>query len=231
MLRRLSLAGLPGGRGRAAAPLVWLALASYLSRRGASRDVWPSNGTLALRCGLSPRSVERALALLSRGGKISIRYGSRRGSRRGRIIKLNIGGDGPNPLVRFPSQERIAWLWAQASQARERACTLVALAVAVEVWAALECGRSTGRLSAHAPVQALRDLVGAAHGSTFTKRLAALERVGVLSRIGRRWGDGLSLLVLARAPQPAAVPELPATPMRVVRVVNLASLSAAMAAW
>ena len=181
--------------------------------------------------GLGLRTVERGLALLAASGKISLRYGRRRRAHRGRIITLHMLGDGPNPRVDFPSRERLSQIWRLCSGVRERPSSIVALAVAVHVWAAAETGRDTGTISSHAPMQALRHLVGAAHGSTFSRRLADLERAGVLRRVGRRWRDGLVLPVLAvvvERPQPV---RLPAAPMQVVRRTNLASLAAAMAAW
>lgn len=191
-LRRLDLPTLPAGPGRAAAPLVWLALASYLPRHSTRVTTWVSNARLAADTGLSVRAVERGIACLLAAGKISKRYGIRPGKyHRGRTITLNLLGAGANPCVRLPDRDHVAAMWLRARAVRDRPCTIVALAVAAFVWCVLEQGDAIGAVVGRPPVQALRALTGAAHGSTFTARLVDLEKAGVLRREGSRWSDGI----------------------------------------
>jgi hypothetical protein len=217
LLRRLSLRDMPKGEGRAHAPIIFLFLASHL--RGTGRAiVWPSNLRIARCTGLPLRAVERGLAYLARIGKISITHGMRPARAKprkvGRLIELHLVGDGPNPVVRFPSPQIMAGVWRSCAAVRQRPAALVALAVAELVLAAAEQGADvTEATPVSSPISMVRSLVGAPHGSNFNRRLADLERAGLLARVGEHWRSGAIVQLPARAaPQP--IPKLSPAPLQ-----------------
>lgn len=196
-LSRLDLTDLPSGRGRAHAPLVWLALASYLGwngKRSMCRDVWPSNATLSEATGVPMRVVAYSLSILRAAGKIEVRKRKRGRHGYGRVIKLIFDGSGPNPKIVLPNPAEMVEIWDAVSAVRERPASAVALAVAARVVA--EAERLAGRRPRNRSPEAsstlhettarpalLRRLVGACAGSTFQMRLAALEAAEILSLI------------------------------------------------
>lgn len=195
-LRRFALdtRALPRGVGRAHAPIIWLFLASHLSR-GSRTTVWPSNERIAKCTHLSLRSVERGLAYLRLAGKISCTDGTRPRARRrkhGRIIEMHLVGSGENPAVHFPPPHVMAGIWRSCSRVSERPASLVALAVAEFIIAAAEQRAVvTGPASVRSSMSLAMGLVGSPRGGTFNRRLAALERTGLIRRIGKHWRDGL----------------------------------------
>src|SRR5690606_22323431 len=192
-LRSLTLAGLPKGKGRAAAPLVWLYLCSRLSWGGTKRDVYPSVGKIAVATGLHRRSVQYALRLLESAGKVSSRWGrAPKWTTAGRIYTLQF--EGPNPRVLFPGAAHMRRLWGIARLELDRPTTTVALAVAAYVWAAAE-GRPTADKTSKITIAALRELTGKSHGGRFNKRLDRLASIGVLRRAGESWGDGVTVVI------------------------------------
>jgi hypothetical protein len=198
-LARISLAGLPDGIGHAAATVAWPYLCSCLNTKRVNTRVWPSNESIAKATGLSLRAVERGLAYLRDAGKILITYGIRPAGKfgkmrrpYGRIIELHLVGQGPNPRVRFPKPHVMTGLWNRLGQIRARPTSTVALAVSMLVHAAAEEDAEVSTASSvHASLKSIRSLTGARHGSGFTRRLAALERVGLISRVGLHWRDGI----------------------------------------
>lgn len=206
-LRQLGLAGLPKRKGHAAAPLVWLYLCSRLSWGGAKRDVHPSVGKIAQATGLHRRSVQYALRLLEDAGKVSSRWGrAPKWTTAGRIYTLHF--EGPNPRVLFPGASHMRRLWALAKQARKRPTTTVALAVACYVWAAAS-GRPSSDATTTVRLRALEELTASAHGSTFRRRLAVLEQLGILRRAGSGWRDGITVVVALPAVEVEPLPEIP----------------------
>jgi hypothetical protein len=212
---------MPKGEGRAHAPIIFLFLASHL--RGTGRTiVWPSNDRIARCTGLSLRSVERGLAFLARIGKISITHGMRPARAKprkvGRLIELHLIGDGPIPVVRFPSPQIMAGIWRRCRAVRDRPAALVAVAVAEFVLAAAEQGGEvTEALPVSAPISMIRSLVGAPHGSSFNRRLDDLERAGLLARAGEHWRSGAVVYLPPRAPaQP--LPKLEPAPLQRVEM-------------
>lgn len=199
LLRRLALpASMPRGPGRAHATVVWLFLATYLRWSGKHSMVWPSDETISKRTGLTLRSVQRGLAYLRLVGKVTVTRGPRPASRRrerrkvGRIIELHLLGDGPNPIVLWPSPKVVAGIWRDCSRARSRPAALVGVAIAMHVLAAAERGAAlTNASSLTASMATIRALVGAAHGAAFNLRLADLESVGLTTRIGKHWREGM----------------------------------------
>lgn len=194
-IRRLELPDLPRGRGRAHAPIIWLALASHLRWSADGTDAWASNATLAGETGCPTRAVEYAIAMLRRAGKISVRYGARGRYGYGRIITLHLlEGPGGNPKVDLPSPADMAALWDRARGQRERPATLVALGVALHVVTAAHNKGKVGKGKTVRPKLAqLQRLVGASAGQTFTARLDALAASGVILRAGEYWRDGIEV--------------------------------------
>ena len=225
ILRRLALPKLPPGRGRAAAPLVWLALASHArwTATGPDLDVWPSNERLASETGLQVRTVELALAILRASGKISSRYGARPGRyHRGRTITLHLIGDGPAPRVLLPGRERMAEIWRRARGSRERPASTVALAVACYACAAAAArGPLDDDAETRATLATLRVLTGASHGGTFSGRLESLAAAGILRRSGERWRDGVTVVAVEAPAEPVV---LPVAPLRSVTVEQMDEL-------
>jgi hypothetical protein len=221
ILRRLALpASMPRGPGRAHATIVWLFLATYLRWSGKHSMVWPSDETIAKRSGLTLRSVQRGLAYLRSIGKITVAHGPRPASRRrerrkvGRIIELHLLGDGPNPVVLWPSPKAVAGIWRDCSRARSRPAALVGLAIAMHVLAAAEQGAPlTGSASLTASMATMRALVGAAHGAAFNMRLADLESAGLATRIGKHWREGM-IVEMPHAEPVERRPRLAPAPLR-----------------
>ena len=217
LLRRLALPELPRGPGRAHAPIIFLFLASHL--RGTGRAiVWPSNDRIARCTGMSLRAVERGLAYLRSIGKITVSHGMRPARAKprkvGRLIELHLVGDGPNPVVRFPSPQMMAGVWRSCAAVRARPAALVAVAVAEYVLAAAEFGGEISEAaSVTAPISLVRSLVGATHGSTFNRRLAGLARAGLLSRVGERWRSG-AIVHLPPRPLAPPIPKLSPAPLQ-----------------
>jgi hypothetical protein len=193
-LRRLALPELPRGEGRAHAPIIWLFLASHLG--GSDRTVWPSNRRISECTGLSLRAVERGIAYLRDIGKLTITYDVRptmakQHRKRGRLIEMHLIGDGPNPVVHFPSPQIMAGIQRSCAAVRARPTALVALAVVEYVLAAAEQGGElTEATHVTAPIATVRSLVGAPHGSAFNRKLADLERAGLLARVAEHWRSG-----------------------------------------
>jgi DNA-binding transcriptional ArsR family regulator len=218
-LRRLALPELPRGPGRAHAPILFLFLASHL--RGSGRTiVWPSNDRIARCTGLSLRAVERGLAYLRGLGKITVTRELRpvtrviRRRKVGRMIELHLPGDGPNPVVHFPSPQNMAGIWRSCAAVRARPAALVAVAVAEFVLAAAELGDEiTEATHVAAPISTVRALVGAPHGSTFNRRLADLEHAGLLARVGEHWRAG-AIVKLPSRPTAQPIPTLAPAPMQ-----------------
>ncbi len=214
LLRRLSLRELPRGEGRAHAPIIWLFLASHL--RGSGRTlVWPSNDRIARCTALSLRAVERGLAYLREIGKVTITHAMRparaKPRKPGRLIELHLLGSGPIPVVRFPSPQTMARITRSCAAVRQRPAALVAVAVAEFVLAGTEQGAEiTEATHVTAPISMVRSLVGAPHGSAFNRRLADLERAGLLARVGKHWRSGAVVKLPARAPATRPVSLAPA---------------------
>jgi hypothetical protein len=213
ILRRLTLpSSAPPGEGRSHATIVWLYLATYLRWSGEHTMVWPSDETISKRTGLSLRAVQRGLAYLRAIGKITITRGQRPASRRkdrrkvGRVIEMHLLGDGPNPVVLWPSPKTVVGIWRESTRTRNRPAALVGLALAMHVLAAAEQGAElTEAVSLTASLAMIRSLVGAAHGATFNKRLAELESAGLAGRVGTHWRDG----VVVRLPRAELVEQRP----------------------
>ena len=221
LLRRLALPNLPSGEGRAHAPIIWLFICSHL--RGSGRAIaWPSNDRIARFTGLSLRAIERGIAYLRDANIISVTYGMRPARARcrkvGRLIELNLLGDGAVPVVHFPPPQIMAGIWRSCRAVRARPAALVAVAVATYVTAAAELG---GELSEStqicSPITMIRGLVGAAHGRTFNDRLADLERADLLARAGEQWRDGL-IVQLPKKAAPQPIPKLEPGPLRRVEI-------------
>jgi hypothetical protein len=220
ILRRLTLpSSAPPGEGRAHATIVWLYLATYLRWSGEHSKVWPSDETISKRTGLSLRAVQRGLAYLRAIGKITITRGQRPASRRkdrrkvGRVIEMHLLGDGPNPVVLWPSPKTVVGIWRECTRTRNRPAALVGLALAMHVLAAAEQGAElTEAVSLTASMATIRSLVGAAHGATFNRRLAGLERAGLLARVGTHWRSG-AIVKLPPQAAPRPIPKLLPTPM------------------
>ena len=231
-LAQLELDDLPAGRGRAHAPIIWLALASFLTWGQAETQVWSSNETLAQITGTPLRAVEYALALLRRAGKISVTYGWRRKYGFGRIVTMHLlAGEGGNPKVTLPSPADMRELWAKARRQRERPATVVALGLAAYVVAAASNKGKVGKCRTITPRLAqLRRLVGASHGSTFTTRLEVLAAAGIIARAGELWRDGLVVFgrwaIHALKAVVDAVTKLPSMPMRSCRPSGEGQLAA-----
>jgi hypothetical protein len=193
-MRRLELPDLPHGRGRAIAPLVWLALASHLRWGAEQTKVWPTNARLAVLIGAPLRAVEYGIAMLRRAGKISITYAKRGRCGFGRVIELHLLGEGPSPKVTIPTPENMAALWRRARAQRERPATVVALAIAAFALAAAQHHGRVGHRRTIAPkLVQLRRLVGATVGETFYQRLAALEQLEIIARAGEHWRHGITV--------------------------------------
>jgi hypothetical protein len=193
-MRRLELPDLPHGRGRAIAPLIWLALASHLRWGSEGTKVWPTNARLADLTGAPIRAVEYGIAMLRGAGKISITYAKRGRCGFGRVIELHLLGEGKSPKVSIPSPENMAALWRRARAERERPATVVALAVAAFALAAAQHqGRVGHRRTVEPKLVRLRGLVGASGGETFYRRLAALEQLEIIARAGEHWRHGITV--------------------------------------
>ncbi len=230
-LAQLELDDLPAGRGRAHAPIIWLALASFLTWGQSETHVCPSNETLAQITGTPLRAVEYALALLRRAGKISVTYGWRRKYGFGRIVTMHLlAGEGGNPKVTLPSPADMRELWAKARRQRERPATVVALGLAAYVVACASKGKVGRRTTITPKLAQLRRLVGASHGSTFTARLEVLACAGIIARAGELWRDGLVVFgrwaIRALKAVVDAVTKLPAMPMRSCRPSDEGQLAA-----
>jgi hypothetical protein len=216
LLRRLSLRELPGGEGRTHAPIVWLFLCSHM--RGSGRTVvWPSNDRIARCTALSLRAVERGIAYLRAIGKITITHAMRparaKPRKPGRLIELHLIGDGPVPVVRFPSPQMMARITRSCAAVRSRPAALVAVALAELVLAGAEQGSEvTEATHVTAPISMVRSLVGAPHSSTFNRRLADLERAGLLARVGTHWRSG-AVVKLPQQAAPRPIPKLLSAPM------------------
>jgi hypothetical protein len=216
LLRRLSLRELGRGEGRAHAPIIWLFLCSHL--RGSGRTVvWPSNDRIARCTALSLRAVERGIAYLCAIGKITITHAMRparaKPRKPGRLIELHLLGDGPTPVVRFPSPQMMARITRSCAAVRSRPAALVAVALAELVLAAAEQGAEvTEATHVTAPISMVRALVGAPHSSTFNRKLADLERAGLLARVGEHWRSG-AIVKLPPQAAPRLIPKLLPTPM------------------
>jgi hypothetical protein len=217
LLRRLALGELPAGQGRAHAPILWLFLASHM--RGSGRQiVWPSNERIARCTALSLRAVERGIAYLRSIGKITVTHAMRparaKPRKPGRLIELHLIGDGPNPVVHFPSPQMMANIQRSCAAVRARPAALVAPALAMFVLAAAEQGADvTEATPVTSPIAVLRSLVGAPHGSSFNRRLAELERAGLLTRVGEHWRAGAIVQLPAR-PAQRPIPTLTPAPLQ-----------------
>jgi len=182
--------------------------------------VWPSDETISKRTGLTLRSVQRGLAYLRSVGKVTVTRGPRPVSRRrerrkvGRIIELHLLGDGPNPVVLWPSPKAVAGIWRDCSRARSRPAALVGVAMAMHVLAAAERGAAlTNASSLTASMATIRALVGAVHGAAFNIRLADLESVGLTTRTGKHWREGM-IVEMPHADPVQRRPRLAPPPLR-----------------
>jgi hypothetical protein len=226
---------LPGVRGRAAAPLVWIALASHLRWGSKGRKVWAGNEALAGETGLPLRSVEYAIAYLKRIGRITATY-RRVAIRRTRRVITMVFEAGPAPRVVLPKPDEVREIWRRVRRHRKRGAPTVALAFAAHAFASCE-HRKIGRAkTCETRVGELARFVGAVRGGGFNARLAVLEAAGVLARRGLSWARGfviharLAVLRLVARTREAA-PMLP-PPVRFASVPaeeRLAAMSEAFA--
>lgn len=233
-LNVLRLAGLPRGRGRNYARIVWLVLASHLRWGCETHKTFVSNDRIAALTGLSLRAVELGVAYLHRVGKISRCYTWRGLGRRrsfGRVLELRF--DGPAPVVRIPDQRDAVEILARIKRMRQRPAAAYALAYAAQVLARAEHRKIKRSRSCATTMAAVARLLGMTRGGEFNRRLSLLEDVGVLAKIGARWRGFVIFVQLAvEVLQGILAAHLPAPRLRSVQAAaeeQMAAMSEAFA--
>jgi hypothetical protein len=220
LLRRVAFpTGLPTGTGQAYARMVWAFLCSCLRRNSTDRRVFWSNEKIARATGLSIRQVERAIAYLVKHGLIAVTYGVRPRLRKayGRIIEVQLAGDGPNPRVTFPKQAMVESIWRLGRLVRAKPAMLVNTIIALCIYGAADGEDLAEVTSIHVPLSDIRAMMGACAGSTFNRRLDDAERAGLISRVGKHWREGITLHPFGRPSgereiRPRFQPRRPAPP-------------------
>lgn len=189
------LPNLEDNRGRGAAPLVWLGLASHLRWGSKRRNVHCSNERLARVTGLSIRAVEYAIGYLKRAGKLVAGYRKRGRYSWGRVLRMEYA-HGPAPRVILPKPAQIRALWSEARKHRSRACAIVTMAIGAHVLVCAEFKHARKFRACSSTVTDLGRLLGSQRGGHFSARLAVLATMGIFHRLGRTWRGGFGLAPL-----------------------------------
>lgn len=230
----LSLSGCPRGVGRNYARVVWLVLASHLRWGCETHTTFVGNDRISSLTGLSLRAVELGIAYLHRAGKISRTYTWRGlGQRRSFGRKLELHFEGPAPVVRLPEQRDAIEILSRIKRLRQRPAATYALAYAAQVLARAEHRKIKRSRACETSMAAIARLIGMSRGGAFNARLAVLEDVGVLAKLGDRWRGFVIFCDLAAAVLREIITRyLPAPRMRSVQSAaeeQMAAMSEAFA--